>query len=80
MPDFLFYKKGRQVVAVERQDAQRAETLVAQGFEKQFNEVTATCAENALKRYYAIRKDEADLEYGFMTGGLFGLVTLLVRG
>lgn len=80
MPDFHFYKQGRQIVTVERQDTQSAEALVAQGFEKQFNEVTATCAESALNRYYAIRKDEADLEYGFMTGGIFGLVTLLMRG
>ncbi len=79
MPDFLFFKKGRQIVVADRKDQEAATQLISQGYEKQFEEVTASSAENALKRFHDIRKDQEDLEYGFLTGGIFGLVTLLVR-
>lgn len=77
MPDFFFFKKGQQLVAADRKDTAAAERLKADGYQKQFEEINAPDAERALIRLQDIRKDAADLEYGFLTGGIFGIVTLL---
>lgn len=77
MPEFLFFKKGRQLVAVDRKDEAASAQLSADGYQKQFEEINAENAERALIRLHDIRKDAADLEYGFLTGGIFGVVTLL---
>ncbi|MXP48922.1 hypothetical protein FD733_04235 [Pantoea sp. Eser] len=79
MPEFFFFRKGRQLVAADRKDTTAAERLKADGYQKQFEEIIAPDAEGALIRLQDIRKDAADLEYGFLTGGIFDVVTLLFR-
>ncbi|WP_244175128.1 hypothetical protein [Pantoea conspicua] len=64
-------------MAADRKDTAAAERLKADGYQKQFEEINAPDAERALIRLQDIRKDAADLEYGFLTGGIFGIVTLL---
>lgn len=77
MPDFFFFKKARHLVAVDRKDEAAVAQLSTDGYQKQFEEINAPDAERALIRLQDIRKDAADLEYGFLTGGIFGIVTLL---
>lgn len=79
MPEFCFFRKGRQRVAVDRKDSASVDRLKADGYQKQFEEIIAPDAERALIRLQDIRKDAADLEYGFLTGGIFGVVSLLFR-
>lgn len=42
MPDYHFYQKGKQIVALERSEGNQALKLINQGYEKQFEEVSAT--------------------------------------
>lgn len=50
MPEFFFFRKGRQLVAADRKDSAAAERLKADGYQKQFEEIIAPDAERALIR------------------------------
>lgn len=71
MPDFVIFKKGKQIAALEKSDADGAVHLIEQGYEKQFEEIDVPSAEQALSRFADIKNDEATTEYAFATGAAF---------
>lgn len=79
MPHYCFYKKARHVVALERLDATGAEQLSQQGYEKQFEEVSALNADRALRRLADIRRDKRTDQHNFLAGAatfpLIGVLT-----
>lgn len=79
MPHYCFYKKARRVVALERSDATGAEQLSQQGYEKQFEEVSALNAERALRRFADIRREKRIDQHNFLAGAatfpLIGVLT-----
>ncbi|KEA53402.1 MULTISPECIES: hypothetical protein [Mangrovibacter] len=76
MPVFIFLKKGGQITVVEKADATEATRLKAQGYEQQFEEITAPNAAKALARFRDIKQDEESIQHGFSTGAAF--ISLLV--
>ena len=68
MPDYCFYQKGQQYVALERTDAGSAAQLTAQGFEKQFEEVSAVDEKSALARFADIRRNNQIDRDNFLAG------------
>ncbi len=79
MPHYCFYKKARHVVALERSDAMGAEQLSQQGYEKQFEEVSALNADRALRRFADIRREKRTDQHNFLAGAatfpLIGVLT-----
>lgn len=79
MPHYFFYKKARRVVALERSDATGAEKLSQQGYEKQFEEVSALNADRALRRFADIRREKRIDQHNFLAGAatfpLIGVLT-----
>ncbi|MFS2222556.1 hypothetical protein [Pantoea sp. B65] len=71
MPDYCFFKKGNNTAVLEKSDAGGASLLTGQGYQKQFEEVSAPNAKGALARFADIRKEEQKTEYAFATGAAF---------
>ena len=80
MPDYCFFKKGKQVAVLEKSEMKKASLLIGQGYEKQFEEVDAPDAEHALARFADIRDEECTTESAFVTGSVFStIVTAILR-
>lgn len=79
MTDYHFYKKGKQIVALERSDRDSAYQLVKQGFEKQFEEISAPTRKQAITRFVDIRKNNHIDHRNFLAGAgampLIGVLT-----
>ncbi|MXP57786.1 hypothetical protein [Pantoea sp. Taur] len=70
MPEYCFYKKGNQIVALRKSDNVRATLLTRQGFEKQFEEVSAADEKAALSRFDDIRKEKRIDQHNFRAGAI----------
>lgn len=70
MPDYCFFKKGKQTVVLERSDADGASQLAQQGFEKQFEEVSAIDEKHALNRFSDIRREKRIDQHNFLAGAI----------
>ena len=80
MKDFIFFKKGTQISAVEKRNADAAALLQEQGYERQFEEVTAFDAASALARFNDIKKEEELNWYAFAMGPAFTILIVFVLG
>ena len=80
MPDYCFFKKGKQIAVLEKSEAEKASLLTGQGYDKQFEEIDAPDAEYALARFADIRKEECTTEHAFATGSVFStIVTAILK-
>ncbi|MDI9277043.1 hypothetical protein QMZ65_07455 [Pantoea sp. EABMAA-21] len=70
MPEYCFYKKRNQIVALQKSDNVRATLLTRQGFEKQFEEVSAADEKAALSRFEDIRKEKRIDQHNFRAGAI----------
>lgn len=78
--EFYFFKKGQHIAALERSDAEKSAQLVGEGWEKQFKEIRAADAENALSRLADMRKEEVTTEHAFITRSVFSsLLTAILK-
>lgn len=78
MPEYCFFQKGQQRIAVESADVEQASQLMEQSFEKQFEEVFATDEKNALLRLADIRKNNQIDRGNFLAGaGAMPLIGVL---
>lgn len=68
MPEYCFYQKGKHIVVLERSDARGALPLSEQGYEKQFEEVSATDQNHALARLADIRREKEIDQHNFISG------------
>ncbi|MEH0885434.1 hypothetical protein [Enterobacter sp. UNJFSC 003] len=68
MQDYCFFQKGQHYIALERTDVDSAVQLMAQGFEKQFEEVSAQNEQTALARFADIRKNNEIDRTNFLAG------------
>ncbi|MCV2532038.1 hypothetical protein [Enterobacter wuhouensis] len=68
MPDYRFFQKGQQYIALESTDVNSASQLIAQGFEKQFEEVCAPDERAALARFADIRRNNQIDRNNFLAG------------
>lgn len=79
MPDYNFYKKGKQTIALERSDENEAFRLLNRGYEKQFEEISAATKKNALTRFSDIRRNNRIDQHNFLAGAgtmpLIGILT-----
>ena len=71
MPEYCFFKRGAQIAALERTDAEKTAQLSRDGWEKLFEEVHATDAKSALARLADMRKEEIPLKNQPFTAGFF---------
>ncbi|WP_413735507.1 hypothetical protein ACL2XP_22695 [Sodalis sp. RH21] len=70
MPDYFFFKKGKQTVVLEKSDADVASQLTEQGYKKQFEEVSATDKKHALARFVDIRREKRIDHHNFLAGAI----------
>ncbi|EPT6934358.1 hypothetical protein ACVRUG_003968 [Cronobacter malonaticus] len=77
MTTFVFFKKGSQLFALDKADTEKASRLKAKGYEKQFEEIDAALAEQALKRYADIKKEE-EIAPSWASGAIFSGVIVVV--
>lgn len=70
MPDYCFYKKGKNTVVVERSDSDSAEHLTRRGFEKQFEEIKASDEKQALARLADIQREKRIDQHNFISGAM----------
>ncbi|WP_413721210.1 hypothetical protein ACL2XG_22455 [Sodalis sp. RH24] len=79
MPEYLFFKKGKQTVVLERSDTDLASRLTHQGYKKQFEEVSAADEKHALARFADIRREKRIDQHNFIAGAgampLIGVLT-----
>ena len=79
MPDYCFYQKGKQTIVLERSEVESASQLLKQGYEKQFEEVSATDEKHALARFADIRREKRIDHHNFFAGAgsmpLIGVLT-----
>jgi hypothetical protein len=79
MPDYCFFKKDKQTIVLERPDADEAARLTEQGYEKQFEEVSAIDENQALARFDDIRREKRIDQHNFLAGAiampLIGILT-----
>ncbi|EOI5717465.1 hypothetical protein ACMS0D_003797 [Cronobacter turicensis] len=78
MTTFVFLKKGSQLFALDKADTEIASGLKAKCYEKQFEEIDATVAEQALKRYADIKKEEEIAPFAWASGAIFSGVMFMV--
>ncbi|PKB88763.1 hypothetical protein A8A01_18795 [Ewingella americana] len=75
-------KKGKQIVALASSDENEAYQLLNQGYEKQFEEISATTKKNALTRFSDIRRNNRIDHRNFLAGAgtmpLIGILTVVV--
>ncbi|KGT91200.1 hypothetical protein [Enterobacter cancerogenus] len=83
MPEYCFYKKGNQIVALRKSDIKGATLLTRQGFEKQFEEVSAADEKAALSRFNDIRKEKHIDQHNFRAGAItmpfIGILTAIAN-
>ncbi|PQL00923.1 hypothetical protein CG435_08240 [Pantoea ananatis] len=81
MPDYHFYQKGKQIVALERSEENQAFKLINKGYEKQFEEISATTRKSTLTRLSNIRTDNRIDQRNFLAGAgtmpLIGILTAI---
>lgn len=78
MPDYHFYQKGKQIVALENSEENKAFNLINQGYKKQFEEVSATTKKSALARLSHIRIDNRIDQHNFLAGaGTMPLICIM---
>lgn len=70
MPEYCFYKKRNQTVALQKSDIKAATLLIRQGFDKQFEEVNAADKKAALSRFNDIRKEKRIDQHNFRAGAI----------
>ncbi|NMP29001.1 hypothetical protein GW590_19255 [Rahnella sp. SAP-1] len=79
MPDYFFFKKGKQTVVLERSATDVASQLTEQGYKKQFEEVSAADEKYALARFVDIRRENRINHHNFLAGAgempLIGVLT-----
>lgn len=79
MSDYFFYQKDKHTIAVERSEVDKAAQLAAEGYKKQFEEISASNERNALARFADIRKNNQIDRHNFLAGAaampLIGLLT-----
>ncbi|MFB0712581.1 hypothetical protein ACEU59_15600 [Buttiauxella noackiae] len=79
MPDYCFFKKDKQTIVLERPGADEAARLTEQGYEKQFEEVSAIDENQALARFADIRREKRIDQHNFLAGAiampLIGILT-----
>jgi len=79
MPDYFFFKKGKQTVVLERSATDVASQLTEQGYKKQFEEVSATDEKYSLARFVDICRENRINHHNFLTGAgempLIGVLT-----
>ncbi|WP_312140248.1 hypothetical protein [Pantoea septica] len=79
MPEYHFYQKGKDIVALECSKENQALKLINQGYEKQFEEVNASTEKSALTRLFNIRTDNRIDQRSFLAGAgtmpLIGILT-----
>lgn len=68
MPDYCFFQKGKQIIVLEKMDVDTASQLMEQGYEKQFEEVSAANEKNAHARFVDIRRDNQIDHNNFLAG------------
>ncbi|WP_258195887.1 hypothetical protein [Pantoea hericii] len=76
MPEYCFFKKGRQITVLERNDSAGAAELSQRGYEKQFEEVTAPDENRALARFHDIRNEDQQSANAFARGEVFAILTV----
>ncbi|KJV30187.1 hypothetical protein [Pantoea sp. SM3] len=83
MPEYCFYKKGSQIVALQKSDIKGATLLTRQGFEQQFEEVSAADEKAALSRFNDIRKEKRIDQHNFRAGAItmpfIGILTAIAN-
>lgn len=81
MPEYNFYKKGKQIVALASSDENGAYQLLNQGYDKQFEEISATTKKNALTRFSDIPRNNRIDHRNFLAGAgtmpLIGILTAI---
>lgn len=81
MPDYCFFQKGKQTIALERSEVDRAAQLTQQGYKKQFEEVSAMSEKSALARFADIRRNNQIDHHNFLAGAiampLIGVLTAI---
>jgi len=79
MPDYYFYQKDKQILALEKHELDVATQLIAQGYEKQFEEVEALDKKQAFARLADIRNEKQIDSHNFLAGAatepLIGVMT-----
>ena len=79
MPDYCFFQKVKQTVVLERSDTDGTARLTEQGYEKQFEEVSAIDENQALARFADIRREKRIDQHNFLAGAiampLIGILT-----
>ena len=79
MPDYHFYKKGKQTIALEHWDEGEACRLLNDGYEKQPEEINAVTKKKAHTRFSDIRRDNQTDQNNFLAGAgtmpLIGILT-----
>ncbi|WP_134705488.1 hypothetical protein [Rahnella sp. CJA17(1/100)] len=86
MLNYFFFQKGKQIVVLESSDVGKASQLIEDGYEKQFEEISATNEKNALARFADIRRNNQIDRDDFLAGagsmplisGLTAIATYLV--
>lgn len=68
MPDYSFFRKGPDLIAIESANIDAASQLTAQGFEKQFEEISAADEKTALTRFADIHKNNDIDRHNFLAG------------
>jgi len=80
MSEYYFFKKGKQIIAVDSMDIEKKGLLAEDGWEKLFEEVRASDAEEALSRLSDMRKEEEMIEHSFIVGSAFsGLLRAILK-
>ncbi|MCS3430905.1 hypothetical protein [Klebsiella sp. BIGb0407] len=71
MQEYIFFKKNNKIIALEGNDKEKHSFFTQDGWEKLYEEISASDAESALARLADIRKDEVATEHAFITGSAF---------
>ncbi len=74
MPEYCFYKKDNQITALQKTDSAGAAVLTEQGYDKQFEELSAADEKGALARFNGIRNEEQKTTHAFTTGAVFASI------
>jgi len=79
MPDYYFFQKNKQIVVLAKHEVNVATQLIEQGYEKQFEEVSAIDKKQALARLADIRREKQIDSHNFLAGAhtlpLIGVMT-----
>ncbi|MBH2952477.1 hypothetical protein [Serratia sp. FS14] len=74
MSEFILFRKDHHRTSVNKSDTESASLLVGQGYEQQPEEIDASDASMALKRFADIKNEEIATEHAFTTGAAFSSV------